>query len=48
MGLRLSFRALVILVSAFASVVPELRAQRIVDLTAADGTRLRSGKIARF
>jgi len=46
MGLRLSFRALVILVSAFASVVPELRAQRIVDLTAADGTKLKASYFA--
>ena len=42
MGLRLSSRVLALLLFALTCVAPALPAERIVDLTAADGTKLKA------
>jgi len=45
-GRRLCSRVLAVLLFALACVAPVLRAQRIVDLTAADGTKLKASYFA--
>jgi dienelactone hydrolase len=46
MARRLSLRLLAVLLFALTCVAPVLRAQRIVDLTAADGTKLKASYFA--